>query len=373
MKQFHLIVLGVIVSLLTVRLFAQEAPLSSVEALPTAPYACDGTPPPREMAPYDGALPSAPITPIETLSVLHVPRLIESGYYAQVAQGIDIDSRLIGNVFLTTDAPNRADAALQKRVIDIYEGTYNGLIVAPAGSELAPVLSRLIESGIWVVAYDHDPGPQARSWYVEPVEANALAYTLAERLAAQLGGAGRFAVLSTEEQASWVAELEAYLAQCHPDLTWLETAVVESGSAADAAADLLARYGDDLDALVVLEWEAFAEAAQAVTEAQRCPLDAAEGAASDAEAVVQLVGVSTPNLMRPFMVSGCVAEIVMWDPQAVGAAALEALMAAMNGTLLPGADRLQTQQLGTLDVVGSVIKLGPPQVFTAEMIPDLDF
>jgi rhamnose transport system substrate-binding protein len=364
----------IFVSLLALPLLAQEAqPLSGVEALPTAPYACDGTPPQREPAAYDGALPSAPVTPMETLNVLHVPRLIESGYYAQVAQGMDIDSRLIGNVFLTTDAPNRADAALQERVINIYEGTYDGLIVAPVSDELAPVLSALIESDRWVVAYDSDPGPQARSWYVEPVEANALAYVLAERLTAQLGGAGSFAVLTTGEQAHWAAELEAYIAQCHPDLTWLETINAADGEAAAAAADLLTRYGDGLDALVVLEWQAFVDAAQAVTEAQRCPLSASEGAAPNAEAVVRLVGVSTPNLVRPFMASGCVDEIVMWNPQAVGTAALEALVAAINGTLLPGADRLQTQQLGTLDVVGSVIKLGLPQVFTAEMAANLDF
>jgi ABC-type sugar transport system substrate-binding protein len=355
---------------LTASLAAQEA----VEPPATAPYACDGTPPARDAVAFDGALPSSSTPNADALNLLHVPRVIGPAYFAQTAQGIDDASRLLGNVTLITDAPTRVNAAQQARVITNYIENADGVIIAPVSEALADTLSTLIETGTWVVAYDLDPGPEARTWFVESVEPNALAYTLGESLARQLGGAGSFAVLTTGH-AAWEAELQAYLEQCHPDLTWLETVELsdDAEAAVVAAADLIATYGDNLDAILALDSALMVGAGQAVIDTERCPLNAETAAARSADQVVVVAGVGRPNDVRSLMEIGCIAEAVMWDPQAIGAVALEALVASINGTLQPGAERFETQRLGTLDVVGSVIKLGLPLVITVETIADFDF
>lgn len=355
---------------LTVSLAAQEP----AEPPTTAPYACDGTPPTREAVAFDGALPASPTVNADALNLLHVPRAIGPAYFAQTAQGIDDASRLLGNVTLITDAPTRVNATQQARVISNYIDNTNGVIIAPVSAALADTLSTLIETGTWVVAYDLDPGPEARTWFVESVEPNALAYTLAESLARQLGRAGSFAVLTTGHPA-WEAELQAYLEQCHPDLTWLETVTVadEYDAAVVAAADLIATHGDNLDAILALDSALMVGAGQAVIDTERCPQNAETAAARSADQVVVIAGVGRPNDVRQLVTSGCAAEVVIWDPQAIGAVALEALVASINGTLQPGAEQFETQRLGTLDVVGSVIMLGLPLVITAETIADFDF
>lgn len=359
-----------ILAALTVSLAAQEP----VEPLTTAPYACDGTPPTREAVAFDGALPASPTRTADVLNLLHVPRLISTGYFAQAAQGIDDASRLLGNVTLITDAPTRVNAAQQARVISNYIDNTDGVIIAPVNEQLAEELSALIKSGVWVVAYDFDPGPEARTWFVEAVEPNALAYVLAESLARQLGGAGSFAVLTTGHPA-WEAELQAYLEQCHPDLTWLETVTVadEYDAAVAAAGELIAMHGDSLDAILALDSALMVGAGQAVIDTERCPLNADTAAARSADQVVVVAGVGSPNDVRLLVTSGCAAEVVMWDPQAIGAVALEALVASISGTLEPGAEQFETQRLGMLDVVGSVIKVGMPLIITAETIADFDF
>jgi rhamnose transport system substrate-binding protein len=361
-----------ILAMLTASLAAQEPAAPPA----TAPYACDGTPPTRAAVAFDGALPTSPTTNADILNLLHVPQLMGPSYFAQIAEGTDKAGRLLGQVMLITDAPSRVNADQQAQVINSYvrSGPVDGLIIAPVSEELAEALTALIESGVWVVAYDVDPGPEARAWFVESVEPNALAYVLAESLARQLGGKGRFAVLTTGH-AQWEAELQAYLEQCHPDLMWLETVEVadEYDAAVAAAGELIATHGDDLDAILALDSLLLAGAGQAVSDTERCPLTAQTAAARSADAVVVVTGVGRPNDVRALVESGCMSELVTWDPQAIGAVALEALVASINGTLQPGAERFETQRLGTLDVVGSVIKTGLPLIITAETIADFDF
>ncbi len=353
----------------------QAAAQEPAEQPMTAPYACDGTPPQRAPLTYDGAAPEAFAMDVGNLNLLHIPQLISSTYFSQAAQGAEETSRRLGTITLTTDAPTRMDAAQQARILRNYFNTMqSGVLIAPISADLAPTLSELIASGVWVVAYELDPGPEARAWFVETVEPNALAYVLGESLARQLESEGRFAVLSAGH-AAWEAELQAYLEQCHPNLTWLETVEVADDyeAAVAAAAELISTHGDNLDAIVALDSMLLVGAGQAVIDTERCPLNAETATAGSADQVVIVTGVGRPNDARTLIESGCAAELVTWNPRAVGAVALEALVASVTGAMQPAAARFETQQFGTLEVVGSVIKMGLPLVITAEIIADFDF
>ena len=87
-----------------------------------------------------------------------------------------------------------------------------------------------------------------------------------------------------------------------------------------------------------------------------------------------MVGLATPNAMKPYVESDCVKSVVLWNPVDLGYAAAYVLRAAADGTLEPGATSVKAGKLGDLAVInGSEILLGAPFIFTKENIGDFDF
>ena len=101
-------------------------------------------------------------------------------------------------------------------------------------------------------------------------------------------------------------------------------------------------------------------AADAVTQAGLC-------------GEVAVVGLATPNAMRPY-VDGCVQSVVLWNPVDLGYAAVYVTRAIVDGEFAPGDTSVMAGKLGELAVVnGSEVLLGAPFVFNAENIGDFDF
>ena len=104
-----------------------------------------------------------------------------------------------------------------------------------------------------------------------------------------------------------------------------------------------------------------AAAAEAVTQAGACGETA-------------VVGLATPNAMRPYVQSGCVKSVVLWSPVDLGYAAVYVMRAVVDGKLAPGGTDVEAGRLGKLQVVnGSEILLGSPYVFNSENVDDFDF
>jgi len=106
-------------------------------------------------------------------------------------------------------------------------------------------------------------------------------------------------------------------------------------------------------------------------------VDAAAAQAPSAEEAVAVVGLATPNAMKPYVIgdnAGCVKSVVLWNPVDLGYAAVYVLRAAVDGTLTSESTSVEAGRLGTLQVVnGSEILLGAPFVYNAENIGDFDF
>ncbi len=228
------------------------------------------------------------------------------------------------------------------------------------------MLRKALAKGINVVGYDFDASPDARQWFVNRAEPNGIAKALVDQLAAEIGEDGAFAVLTSTftapTQARWIAEMAAYAAKCHPEMTWLgtEEAREDGPLASRQTAVLMRRNGAALKGIVALTSFATPAAATAVTQAGKC-------------GAVAVVGLGTPNAMKPHIASGCVRSVVLWNPVDLGYAALYVLRAAADGTLLPGATSVDAGRLGKLRVDGSEVLLGRPFVYTAENINGFDF
>jgi ABC-type sugar transport system substrate-binding protein len=349
--------------------------------LPVSPLACPGEEGMADMemteeammeeAPvYDGGMAvDAPDLAGQPLTVVDVPKLIGIGYFNATALGIQQAAEELGNVTATTDGPTEANIDDQIAVIDNYitQGVNGILFAANDPVAIAPVLRRALEQGIHVVGYDANSEPDAREWFVNQAEFNGIAKAMIDAMAAEKGPDASVAIVTstftTPNQARWIAEMSAYAAKCYPDMTWLETLEAQEDAVLsfNQATTLINKYGEDLDGIFGMTSVATPAGADAVTQAGAC-------------GQVAVIGLATPNPMKPFVDSGCVQSVVLWNPIDLGYAAVYVLRAVADGTLTPESTSVEAGRLGTLQVVnGSEILLGPPFIYTAENINDFDF
>jgi rhamnose transport system substrate-binding protein len=338
--------------------------------LPTSPLACDGTPATAEAKPYDGGAPTnAPDRKGQQITVVDVPKLIGIGYFNATSKGIADAAAELGNVTVSTDGPTRANIDEQITFIDNYitSGVDGILFAANDPVAIAPVLKKALERGIHVVGYDANSTPDAREWFVNQAEFNGIAKALVDNMAEEIGGEGGVAIVTstftTPNQARWISEMAAYAAECHPNLTLLETVEAQEDNVLsfNQATTLINKHGDDLKGIFGMTSVATPAAAEAVTQAGQC-------------GNIAVVGLATPNAMKPYVNADCVKSVVLWNPVDLGYAAMHVLRAVVDGDLQAGATSVTAGKLGELQVInGSEILLGAPFVFTKENQDEFDF
>jgi rhamnose transport system substrate-binding protein len=343
---------------------------TGADDLPTNPLACDGSASAAAAVPYDGGLTvGAPDRAGKNITVVDIPKLIGIGYFAATTKGIADAAAEMGTMSASTDGSTRANIDDQITLIDNYvtQGVDGILFAANDPVAIAPVLRKALDAGINVVGYDANSEPDARNWFVNQAEFNGIAKTLIDSLAEEVGDDGSFAIVTstftTPNQARWIAEMEAYQTSCFPSMTWLETVEAQEDNilSFNQANTLLNKYGDDLNGILGMTSVATPAAADAVTQAGKC-------------GDVAVVGLATPNAMRPYVKSDCVQSVVLWNPVDLGYAAAYVMRAVADGTLSPGDTSVEAGKLGTLQVVnGSEILLGAPFVFAQDNIDGFDF
>ncbi|MCB2012878.1 MAG: substrate-binding domain-containing protein, partial [Geminicoccaceae bacterium] len=290
-------------------------------------------------------------------------------YFSATTQGMEEAAAELGNVTVSTDGPTEANIDDQITFIDNYvtQGVDGVLFAANDPVAIAPVLKKALDSGIHVIGYDANSEPDAREWFVNQAEFNGIGKALIDSMAEEIGEDGSFAIVTstftTPNQARWIAEMQAYQEQCYPDMSWLETVEAQEDNilSFNQATTLINKYGEDLDGIFGMTSVATPASAEAVTQADAC-------------GDVAIIGLATPNAMKPYVESGCVKSVVLWNPVDLGYAAVYAMRAVADGKLAPGATEVDAGRLGTLSIInGSEILLGAPFVYTSENIGDFDF
>ncbi len=339
--------------------------------LPTSPLACGAGPAPASAPmPYDGGQPTnAPDKAGKPITLVDVPKLIGIGYFNATTKGMQDAAKELGNVKVSTDGPTEAKIDEQIKFIDNYitRGVDGVLFAANDPVAIAPVLKKALSKGIHVVGYDANSTPDAREWFVNQSPFNGIAKAMIDSMASEVGEDKSFAIVTstftTPNQARWIAEMAAYAAKCHPKLKWLETVEAQEDNVMsfNQATTLINKYGDKLSGLFGMTSVATPASAEAVTKAGLC-------------GKVAVVGLATPNAMKPYVNAGCVKSVVLWNPVDLGYAATYVMRAVVDGKLKPGATSVDAGKLGKLNVInGSEILLGAPFIFTKANVKDFDF
>jgi rhamnose transport system substrate-binding protein len=322
---------------------------------------------------YDGGQPNNPKDLKGKKIVLaDVPKLIGIGYFNATAKGIAEGCADLTKAGLptevTTDAPTEGDIQKQIEFVDnaISRGVDGIFFAANDPVAISPVLRKALKAGIHVIGYDAESQPDAREWFAQMCTPDGVAKALIDDMVSQVGEQADIAIVTSSMTAAgqnaWIAEIKKYIPQSHPKINIVTIVPAEEDQqlAFKRTGEILKAY-PSVKGIIGLSSVAFPGAADAITQANLI-------------GKIAVVGLSTPNQMKPFVKNGAVKDVILWNPVDLGYLAAYAMRASVDGTLKPGATELDAGKLGKVKVInGSQILLGPPKVFTKENIDQFDF
>jgi rhamnose transport system substrate-binding protein len=322
---------------------------------------------------YDGGQPTNPKDLKGKKVVLaDVPKLIGIGYFNATAKGIaegcaDLTKSGLPTE-VTTDAPTEGDIQKQIEFIDnaISRGVDGIFFAANDPVAISPVLRKALKAGIHVIGYDAESQSDAREWFAQMCTPDGVAKALIDDMVSQVGEQADIAIVTSSMTAAgqnaWIAEIKKYIPTAHPKINIVTIVPAEEDQqlAFKRTGEILKAY-PSVKGIIGLSSVAFPGAADAITQANLI-------------GKIAVVGLSTPNQMKPFVKNGAVKDVILWNPVDLGYLAAYAMRASIDGTLKPGATELEAGKLGKVKIInGSQVLLGPPKVFTKENIDQFDF
>src|SRR3954462_4657307 len=131
-------------------------------------------------------------------TVAFVPKLVGIPYFEAMKAGGDEAAKKLGVKFIY-QGDTTADAAKQAEIVNsLIQQKVDVLAVAPNDpSAIAPILKRAADAGIKVMTTDTDAPDSVREVFVNQAESDAVGQATAEALAQQMGGKGKWAIVSS--------------------------------------------------------------------------------------------------------------------------------------------------------------------------------
>jgi rhamnose transport system substrate-binding protein len=293
-----------------------------------------------------------------------MPKAKGDPYFISARKGADSAANAL-HVELLWDGPTDLDPAKQNEVVEawITRGV-NAIAVSVENKEaISTVLRKARQRGIKVVTWDADAEKDARDFFVNQATPQGIGYTLTDEAARIMGGQGEFAIitasLSAANQNEWIKYIRERLKK-YPGMTLV--AIQPSEGDRDRAfseTQTVLKVHPKVKVIMAIAAPAVPGAAEAVKQSGRTD--------------VKVTGLSLPNMCRPYIKSGVIESIVLWNTMDLGALAVRTAQALTTGELKAGATKLDAGKLGTFDVVGDEVRLGAPFVFNKSNIDNFNF
>ena len=299
------------------------------------------------------------------LVVAMMPKAKGDPYFVSCRVGAEEAAAAL-DVDLIWDGPTGLDAATQNEMVEswITRGVDAIAVAVENRASISAVLRKARNRGITVVTWDADADPDARDYFVNQATPEAIGQTLTDEAARLLDGRGQFAVitgaLSAANQNAWIAAIRARLTEKYPHLTL--TTVRPSDDDRDKAfaeAQTIMRADPNVKLLMAISAPAVPGAAEAVRQARRTD--------------VRVIGLSLPNINKPYVHDGVVQTVVLWNTTDLGYLTVEAATLAARRAIPRGARSLDAGRLGTVALQDREIVLGPPLVMNKGNIDRFDF
>ena len=278
---------------------------------------------------------SSPAAPAgnRRLVVAMMPKAKRDPYFISCRAGAEEAARELG-VDLIWDGPTSLDAAKQNEVVENWITRKVDVIAVAVENRagISTVLRKARERGIHVLTWDADAEPDARDFFVNQATAEGIGNTLTDEAARLLGGTGEFAVitgaLSAANQNEWIAFIKKRLSDKYPNLKLVTIRPSDDDrDKAFAETQTIMKVYPSVRLIMAISAPAVPGSAEAVRQAGRRD--------------VNVIGLSLPNINKPYVHSGIVQTVVLWDTRSLGYLTVYAGWHVTQRSLSPGAVSLQ--------------------------------
>jgi rhamnose transport system permease protein len=229
---------------------------------------------------------------------------------------------------------------------------------------ISTVLKKARERNIRVLTWDADALEDARDFFINQATPQGIGYTLTDEAARILGGKGEFAIItastSAANQNEWIKHIKARLDEKYPDLKLM--AIQPSDGDRDRAfteTQTVLKVHPNVKLIMGIAAPAVPGAAEAVKQSGRKD--------------VKVIGLSLPNLCKPYVHDGVIESIVLWNTLDLGYLTVYAANELGAGKLKRGAGDLKAGKLGVIQVREADVLLGAPFIFNKSNIDRFDF
>jgi rhamnose transport system substrate-binding protein len=299
------------------------------------------------------------------LVIAVMPKAKGDPYFVSCRAGAEEAARELG-VELIWDGPTSLDAAKQNELVENWiTRKVDAIAVAVENrAGISTVLRKARKRGIRVLTWDADAEPDARDFFVNQATAEGIASALTDEAARLLSGKGGFAIitgaLSAANQNEWMAFIKKRLADRYPGLHLVTIRPSDDDrDKAFAETQTVLKVYPSVQLIMAISAPAVPGSAEAVRQAGRRD--------------VRVIGLSLPNINKPYVHDGTVQTVVLWNTRDLGYLAVYASALAAENRLAGGAHTLQAGRLGGVEIRGSEIILGAPMLFNRSNIDRFDF
>jgi rhamnose transport system permease protein len=294
-----------------------------------------------------------------------MPKAKGDPYFVSCRAGAEEAARELG-IELLWDGPTGLDAAKQNEIVENWiTRKVDAIAVAVENrAGISTVLRKARERGIRVLTWDADAEADARDFFVNQATAEGIGNALTDEAARLLGGTGEFAVitgaLSAANQNEWISFIRKRMAGKYPGLKLVTIRPSDDDrDKAFAEAQTLLKVYPAVKLLMAISAPALPGSAEAVRQAGRKD--------------VNVIGLSLPNINKPYVHDGVVQTVVLWNTRDLGYLAVYASALAAQNKLAADAATLPAGRLGPIEIRGGQIILGAPMLFNKANIDRFDF
>jgi len=296
--------------------------------------------------------------------VAMMPKAKGDPYFVSCRVGAEEAARALG-VDLIWDGPTSLEAAKQNELVENWITRKVDVIAVAVENRggISTVLRKARERGIHVLTWDADAEPDAREFFVNQATPEGIANALTDEANRLLAGRGDFAIvtgaLSAANQNEWIAfirkRLERYpglkLATIRPSDDDRDKAFAETQT--------IMKVYPSVKLIMAISAPAVPGAGEAVRQSGRTD--------------VNVIGLSLPNINKPYVHGGSVQTVVLWNTKDLGYLTVYASVLAAKGTIDASTRQFSAGRLGTIEVRDRQIILGAPMLFNKSNIDRFDF
>jgi rhamnose transport system substrate-binding protein len=293
-----------------------------------------------------------------------MPKAKGDPYFVSCRAGAEEAAREL-NVELIWDGPTSLDAAKQNELIENWITRRVDVIAVAVENRagISTVLRKARARGIHVLTWDADAEPDAREFFINQATPEGIGNTLTDEAARLLGGTGEFAVitgaLTAANQNEWIKFIRQRLADRHPRLQLVTIRPSDDDrDKAFAEAQTILKVHPNVKLIMAIAAPAVPGAAEAVRQSGLR---------------VDVIGLSLPNINKPYVHSGVVQTIVLWNTRDLGYLTVYAGAKLAGNEISTSAARIDAGRLGPLEIHNREIVLGVPLRITKSNIDGFDF